>query len=99
MNDLDLIDSNISQLSETVLPNFLLYDDSKISIAKNSQICRVPSNVLSQRNVLMSHSSKHLSYMCCLLLLFVNSFHDDEFFGTGEVYWNRGTLTNVSRTT
>ena len=38
MNDLDLIDSSISQLSETACANILLYGDSKMGISKKRQI-------------------------------------------------------------
>ena len=38
MNDLDLMASSISEISEFELVNMLLYGDPKISISKNSQV-------------------------------------------------------------
>ena len=41
---------------------------------KTAKFCRVLSNISLQRNVLMSSSSKHLSYMYCLLFSFIKCF-------------------------
>ena len=46
MNLLDVMDSMISQLSETGLANILLSADLKISISKNSQILQSTINYI-----------------------------------------------------
>ena len=65
MNDLDLIDSSISQISETALANIPLHGYLKKGTAK---FCR--------QSIFINHSSKHLSYVRCFLFSFSKLFHD-----------------------